>query len=132
MKWRTKVTPQQHIQKFNRENLIDRQTHARRGSVTRHIHRTPRTYRAADAQLPVPVVAPALDPAPAHNRARVVPSQGDGNGGDACEENNNVVEIESVVYEERKQGAASKNRKIDHQDKIGGVRNRISVLNLRF
>jgi hypothetical protein len=57
-----------------------------RASVTRHIRRTRRIRPAADAQLPVAVVAPALDPAPAHNRARVFLSQGDGDSGDACEE----------------------------------------------
>jgi hypothetical protein len=54
-------------------------------AVTRHIRRTRhgRIRRAADAQLPVAVVAPALDPTPPHNRARVVFSQGDGDGGKA-------------------------------------------------
>jgi hypothetical protein len=53
--------------------------------VTRHIRRTRyfQVRRAADAQLPVPVGAPALDPTPAHNRARVEVSQGDGDGADA-------------------------------------------------
>jgi hypothetical protein len=55
-------------------------------TVTRHIRRTRRIRRAADAQLPEEVRAPALDPAPANNRARVEISQGDGDGGDACEE----------------------------------------------
>ncbi len=68
----------------------------RRASVTRHIRRTRRIRPAADAQLPVPVVAPALDPAPALDRARVEPSQGDGNGGDSCEEEN-VGENESLL-----------------------------------
>ncbi len=46
-------------------------------SITRHIHRLRRTgisradLRAADAQLPVAVRAPALDPAPTRNDARV-------------------------------------------------------------
>ncbi len=76
--------------------LTHTHTHAWRGSVTRHIRRTRRIRPAADAQLPVAVGAPALDPAPAHNRARVVRSQGDGDGrgGDACEEKN-VGGIES-------------------------------------
>ncbi len=52
-------------------------------SVTRHIRRT-RCSHCVAAQLPSAVVAPALDPALAHNRARVLPSQGDGDGGDAC------------------------------------------------
>ncbi len=51
-------------------------------SVTRHIRRTGRIRSAIDAQLPEEVRAPALDPAPAHNRARVERSQGDGDGGD--------------------------------------------------
>ncbi len=54
-----------------------------RASVTRHISRTRRIRPAADAQLPVAVAAPALDPASAHNCARVETSQGDGNGGEA-------------------------------------------------
>ncbi len=53
------------------------------GSVTRHIRRTHRIRRAADAQLAVDVAAPALEPAPAHYRARVQETQGDGDGGDA-------------------------------------------------
>jgi hypothetical protein len=53
-----------------------------RGSVTRHIRRTRRFNLAADAQLAVDVAAPALDPAPAHSRARVQETQGDGDGGD--------------------------------------------------
>ena len=40
--------------------------------------------RAPDAQLAVGVVAPALDFAARHERARVVRAQGDGGGGDAC------------------------------------------------
>jgi hypothetical protein len=52
-------------------------------SVTRHIHWPSRIRRAADPQLPAFVFAPALDPASAHNRASVVVSQGDGDGGDA-------------------------------------------------
>jgi hypothetical protein len=63
-------------------------------SVTRHIRRTRRIRRAADAQLPVAIHAPALDRAPANNRARVSPSQGDGDGGKACQEKN-VEEINS-------------------------------------
>ncbi len=55
-------------------------------SVTRHIRRTRRIRRAAVAQLPEGVPAPALDTTPAHNRARVSISQGDGDGGDACVE----------------------------------------------
>jgi hypothetical protein len=53
---------------------------------TRHFCRTrrDRILRPADAQLSVKVAAPALDPAPAHNRARVVPTQGDGDGRDGC------------------------------------------------
>ncbi len=58
-----------------------------RTSVTRHVHQARRIRPAADAQLPVEVGAPALDPAPAHNRARVVRSQGDGDGGDVCAKN---------------------------------------------
>jgi hypothetical protein len=42
--------------------------------------------RTADAQLPVAVLAPALDPAPAYNRARVFKSKGDGDGGKAWQE----------------------------------------------
>ncbi len=57
-----------------------------RASVTRHIRRTRRIRRAADAQLPVAVAAPALDPAPASNRARVRASQGDGDGVDTWRE----------------------------------------------
>ncbi len=39
---------------------------------------------AADAQLPVVVVTPALDQAPAQYRARVGLSKSDGDGGNAC------------------------------------------------
>ncbi len=46
----------------------------RLSSVTRHIRWSRRIRRAADPQLPVAVGTPALDPAPAHNRTRVVPS----------------------------------------------------------
>ena len=59
-------------------------TRAGEASVTRHIRRTRRIRRAADAQLPIAVVAPALDPTPVHNRARVLISQGDGDGGNTC------------------------------------------------
>ena len=51
---------------------------------TWHIHWAVLIRGAADAQLPVVVRAPALDPAARHDRARVVPPQGDGGGGDAC------------------------------------------------
>jgi hypothetical protein len=57
-----------------------------RASVTRHIHWARRIHRVVDAQLPVPVGAPALDPAPAHNRARVSMSQRDVKGRDAWKE----------------------------------------------
>ncbi len=40
--------------------------------------------RVPDAQLAVVVFAPALDPVPRHDRARVTATQGDGNGGSAC------------------------------------------------
>ncbi len=52
-------------------------------SSTLHVYRNPRVRVAADAQLPVVVVAPALDPAPRREDARVVPTQADGEGGDA-------------------------------------------------
>ncbi len=44
-----------------------------RASVTGHVRRSRHgpIRRTADAQRPVGVVAPAFDPAPAHNRARV-------------------------------------------------------------
>ena len=50
---------------------------------TLHVHRTPRVRVAADAQLPVAVVAPALDPATGRNNARMRPTRGDGDGGHA-------------------------------------------------
>ncbi len=77
-----------------------RQTHARRASVTRHIRRTRRFSPAADSQLPVVVGAPALDPAPAHNRARVVESQCDGDGGDACNDRQRGIEqaMKKIYY----------------------------------
>ena len=40
--------------------------------------------RVPDAQLAVFVFAPALDPVPRHDRARVRATQGDGSGGSAC------------------------------------------------
>jgi hypothetical protein len=53
-------------------------------SSTLHVYRTPRVQVAADAKLPVIVLAPALDPAPRRiDEARVAPTQGDGDGGDA-------------------------------------------------
>ncbi len=52
-------------------------------SGTLHVYRTPRVRVAADTQLPGPVLAPALDPAPRRNDARVRVSQGDINGRDA-------------------------------------------------
>ncbi len=69
-----------------------------RASFTRQIRRSRRINRAqaADAQLPVAVVAPALDPTPADNRARVVVSQGDGDGGDACDERQRL-EVEKAM-----------------------------------
>ncbi len=48
-----------------------------------HIYRTPRVRGAADAQLPVAVAAPALDPAPGRDDAGGFPTQGDGGGGSA-------------------------------------------------
>ena len=54
-------------------------------SPTCHIHGPGLIARVApDAQLPVAVVAPALDSAIRHQRARVAVPQGDGGGGDAC------------------------------------------------
>ncbi len=64
-----------------------------RASVTRHIRRTRRIRPAADAQLPVVVGAPALDPAPALNRARVVITQGDGDGEETCREKSREGEV---------------------------------------
>ena len=50
-----------------------------RTSGTLHVHRTPRARGAADAQLPVAVVAPALDSVPRRiDDALVVHTQGDG------------------------------------------------------
>jgi hypothetical protein len=73
-------------------------TRASEASVTRHIRRTRRIRPAADAQLPVVVPAPALDPAPAHNRACMVRSQGDGGGcGDACEQSEEEGGGKSVI-----------------------------------
>ena len=43
-----------------------------RRDITRHIHWCCEIRPASDAQLPVTVPAPALDPAPAHHCARVV------------------------------------------------------------
>ncbi len=48
-----------------------------------HVYRTPRVRGAADAQLPVAVVPPALDPAPGRNYARVEPTRGNGECRDA-------------------------------------------------
>jgi hypothetical protein len=64
-----------------------------RASVTRHIRRIRRIRPAADAQLPVAVGTPALDPAPAHNCANVVTSQVDGDGEETCREKE-VAEVE--------------------------------------
>jgi hypothetical protein len=51
---------------------------------TRHIQRLhQRVCRAADAQLPIAVVAPALDPAPARDDAHVGHPMGDGDGREA-------------------------------------------------
>jgi hypothetical protein len=50
---------------------------------TGHIHRAVLIRSAADAQLPVVVQAPALDPATGNYRARVIVAGADGDGGDA-------------------------------------------------
>ena len=52
-------------------------------SITWHSHGAVLIRSAPDAQLPVAVVAPALDPASHLDRARVKSTQGDGGGGDA-------------------------------------------------
>ncbi len=52
-------------------------------SITRHIQRPHRVRRAADAQLPFGIPAPALDPAPARDDARVESTKSDGDSGDA-------------------------------------------------
>ncbi len=46
-----------------------------------HVHRSRRVPPASDAQLPIGVVSPALDPAHGRDDARVVRAQGDGCGG---------------------------------------------------
>jgi hypothetical protein len=75
---------EQHIKPDYNDDYADNITQVLgRASVTRHIRRTGCIRRVADAQLPVFVFAPALDPAPAHNRAGVRVSQGDGDGGNA-------------------------------------------------
>ena len=57
----------------------------RKEAVTFHVHRSPRVRPAADAKLPVIVVAPALDHTAERDDARVRRAQGDGDGfgGDA-------------------------------------------------
>ncbi len=45
-----------------------------RGSSTFHVRRTPHVRGAANAQLPVAVIAPALDPALSSDAARVGPA----------------------------------------------------------
>ncbi len=47
-----------------------------------HVYWTPRVRRAANAQLPPVIAAPALDPASGRDDARVGPTRGDGDGGD--------------------------------------------------
>jgi hypothetical protein len=51
-------------------------------SLTFHIHRAVLIRVAPDAQLAEVIVAPAFDPAPALDGARVGISQGDSDGGD--------------------------------------------------
>ncbi len=48
------------------------------------IHRAYLLDRAPDAQLPVVVFAPALEPTPHHDGARVRVPQGNSSGSDAC------------------------------------------------
>ncbi len=52
-------------------------------SSTWHVYRTPLVSIAAVAQLPIAVVAPALDLAPSRDDARVALTRRDGDGGDA-------------------------------------------------
>jgi hypothetical protein len=51
---------------------------------TCHLRRAVPSHSAPDAQLAVAVGAPALDPAPGSDRARVAQPSGDGDGRDAC------------------------------------------------
>ena len=70
---------------------------------TWHISRAVPITSAPDAQLPSPVVAPALDTASSHNDASVVTPQGDGDGDgiDACRD------IRQVGFEPRSLGILS-------------------------
>jgi hypothetical protein len=54
---------------------------------TCHIRRSVLISRVPDPQLASPVFTPALDPAPACNRARVVIPPGYGDGRETCERN---------------------------------------------
>jgi hypothetical protein len=51
---------------------------------TWHVHGAVLLHGVPDAQLPIGVPAPALDPAIRHDCARMATPQGNGGGGDAC------------------------------------------------
>ncbi len=52
---------------------------------TCHIHQSVLTFVGPDPQLAFPVIAPALDPAPDRDRARVSFPRGYGDGGETCD-----------------------------------------------
>jgi hypothetical protein len=68
---------------LNRSHAISRPLLLHYGTC--HIRRSVLTFVVPDPQLAIIVVAPALDPTPGHDRARVNIPHGYGDGGETCE-----------------------------------------------